>query len=114
MADIRFGCSLSVLVFRVMVGSYCVSGVDVRMRGFSDSLSLSARIRTAYNITLEKPAWTGALSGRENWTPILVIRGVVAIRHFTSSSYVAIVFIGISLRIKMECCYRVNTIHIYV
>ena len=57
---------------------------------------------------------TRALSGRENWTPILVIRGVVTIRHFASSSYVAIVFIGISLRINMECCYRVNTIHIYV
>ena len=81
------------------------------MRGFSDSLPLSTRIRTAYNAG---EMWTGALSGRENWTPILVIQRVVTIRHFTSSSYVAIVFIGTSLRIKMECCYHINTIHTYV
>ena len=81
------------------------------MHGFSDLLPLSARIRTAYNTG---KMWAGALSKRENWIPILVIRGVVAIKHFASSSYVAIVSIGISLRIKMECCYCVNTIHIYV
>ena len=78
------------------------------MRGFSDSLNLSARIRVAYNVG---EMWTGALSGKENWTPIQVIRGVVTIRHFASSSYVAIVFIGISLRIKIECFCRVNTKH---
>ena len=49
------------------------------MHGFFDSLSLSARIRTAYNAG---EMWTGALSERENWAPILVIRGVVTIRHF--------------------------------
>ena len=85
--------------------------MDVRMRIFSDSLPLSARIRTAYNAG---EMWTRALSGRENWTPILVIWGVVTIMHFASSSYVAIVFIEITLRIKMECCYHVNTTHIYV
>ena len=82
------------------------------MRGFFDSLPLSARLRIgAYNAG---EMWTGTLNGRENWTPILVIWGVVTIRHFTSSSFVAIVFIGISLRIMMECCYCVNIIHIYV
>ena len=81
------------------------------MHGFSDLLSLSTRIRIAYNAG---EMWTGALSRRENWTSILVIWGVVTIRHFASSSYVTIVFIGISLIIKVECCYRVNTIYIYV
>ena len=71
------------------------------MGGFSDLLPLSARIRTAYNAG---EMWTGALSRRENWIPILVIQGVVTIKHFASSSYVAIVFIGIFLRINMECC----------
>ena len=46
--------------------------------------------RTAYNAGEMRIT---ALTGRENWTPILVIRGVVTIRHFASSSYVAIVFI---------------------
>ena len=99
----------------MMVNSCCANGMDLRMRGFSDSLSLSARIRTAYNAG---KMWTRALSGRENrgenWIPILVIRGVVTIRQFASSSYVVIVFIGIFLGIKMECCYHVNTLHIYV
>ena len=81
------------------------------MRGFSDLLSLCTRTRTAYNTG---EIWTEALRGREKWTPILVIPGVVTIRHFAISSYVAIVFIGISLRIKMECCYHITTIHIYV
>ena len=40
------------------------------MRGFSDSLPLSARIRAVYDAG---EMWTGALSGRENWTSILVI-----------------------------------------
>ena len=62
-----------------MVNSCCANGMDVRMHGFFDSLSLSARIRTAYNAG---EMWTGALSERENWAPILVIRGVVTIRHF--------------------------------
>ena len=44
------------------------------MLGFSDSLPLSTRIRTVYNAG---EMWTGALSGRENWTSILVIQGVV-------------------------------------
>ena len=84
--------------------------MDVRIRGFFDSLLLSARIRTTYNAG---EMWTRALSRRENWTPILVVRGVVTIRHFASSSYVAIMFIGISLSIKMESCYRVS-IHVYI
>ena len=67
------------------------------MRGFSDLLLLSARIRTAYNTG---EMWTRPLSRKENWTPILVIQGVVTMRHFASSSYVAIVFIGISLRLR--------------
>ena len=58
--------------------------MDVQMRGFSDSLPLSARIRTAYNAG---EMWIGVLSGRENLTPILVIRGVVTIRQFASTSY---------------------------
>ena len=92
-----------------MVNSCCANGMDVQMRGFSNSLPLSSRIRTTYNTG---EMWSEALSERENWIPILVIWGVVTIRHFASSSYVAIVFIGISLRIKMECCYRVNTVYI--
>ena len=51
----------------------CAKGMDVRMRGFSDSFPLSARIRTVCNAGEMQ---TGALSGRENWTSILVIRGV--------------------------------------
>ena len=82
-----------------MVNSCCANGMDVRMCSFSDSLPLSARIRIACNAG---EMWTGALSRRENWTPILVIWGVVTIRHFASSSYVAIMLIGIFLRIKME------------
>ena len=106
MTDIRFGYSLSVVIFHMMVNSCCANGVDVQMRGFFDSLILSAslRIRTAYSTG---EMWTGALIGRENWTPILVIWGVVTIRHFISSSYVTIMFIRIFLRIKMECCYCV-------
>ena len=49
----------------MMVNSCCANGMDVRMRGFSDSLPLSAKIRTAYNAG---EMWTRALSGRENWT----------------------------------------------
>ena len=75
------------------------------------SLPLNVRIKTAYNAG---EMWTGALSGRENWTPILIIQEVVTISHIASSRYVAIVLIRISIRIKMECCYRVNTIQIYV
>ena len=64
MTDIRFGYSLSVVLFHTMVNSYCANGMDVRMYGFSDLLSLSARIRIAYNVG--EIMWTGALSGREN------------------------------------------------
>ena len=103
------------MIFHTIVNSCCTNGIyvsmDVQMCGFSDLLLLSTRIRTAYNAG---EMWTGALSGRKNWTPTLVIQGVVTIRHFASSSYVAIVLIGISLRINMECCYYITTIHIYV
>ena len=92
-----------------MVYTY-IRTMDVQMRDFSDLLLLSTRIRTAYNAG---EMWSGALSGRENWTPILVIQGLVTIMHFASSSYCAIVLIGISLRLKMECCYHITTIHIY-
>ena len=40
------------------------------MRGFSDSLPLSARITTAYNAG---EMCTGALSERENWSLSVVI-----------------------------------------
>ena len=91
MTDIRLGYSLSVVIFHTMVNSCCANGMDVRMGGFSNSLPLSARkLRLAsYNAG---EMWTGVLSGKENWTPILVVRGIVT-RHFTSSSYIAIVFI---------------------
>ena len=79
----------------MMVNSCCANGMDARICGFSDSLPVSITIRTAYNAG---EMWTGALSGRENWTPIVVIWGVVIIRNFASSSYVAIVFIGIALQ----------------
>ena len=78
--DIRLGYSLSVVIFYAMViNSCCANGMDVRMCGFSDSLPLCTRIRKAYNAG---EMWTRALSRRENWTPILVVRGVVTIRLF--------------------------------
>ena len=83
------------VIFHTIVNSCCANGIDVRMCSFSDSLLLSAKIRTACNAG---EMWTRALSRMENWTPTLVIRGVVTIRHFASSSYVAIVFIGIAVR----------------
>ena len=67
----------------MMVNSCSAYGMDVGMRIFSDSLPLSARIRTVYNAGEMQ---TRALSGKENWTPILVIWGVVTIMHFASSS----------------------------
>ena len=60
-----------------MVYTY-IRTMDVQMCDFSDFLLLSTRIRTAYNAG---EMWTGALSGRENWTPILVIQAVVTIIH---------------------------------
>ena len=60
------------------------------MRGFSDSLPLRARIRTAYNAGEINDVDQSITSGREKWTPILIIRGIVTIRHFASSRYVAI------------------------
>ena len=60
-----------------MVYTY-IRTMDVQMHDFSNLLLLSTRIRTAYNAG---EMWTGALSGRENWTPILVIQAVVTIIH---------------------------------
>ena len=73
-----------------MVNS-CANGMDVQMRGFSNLLPLCARKLSLASYNAGE-MWTEVLSGKENWTPILVVWGIVT-RHFASSSYIAIVFI---------------------